>query len=470
MLPPLRVLWLLALLAGAAPVLADENSDLDLLPEGLRREAPNTPEAAPPADPRRRVFVESASTFYRYREHLAVPPPTQPQPPWQERLSLDTRWQWLPSPSFRMIESARLSGFWEDHVTPGSQQSYRLDLRELYASWEAAQGAYVDAGRINLKSGVAVGFNPTDFFKTRAVVDRTTQDLADLRENRLGTAMVRGQGIWAGGSVTLAAAPKLYEPTRIYAADELPSFYPMWDRTNAQQRTLLKANVDVGREFSPELVLYREDDRSKYGLNLTYGLGKAIVLYAEWAGSDRARLAAEAVDYGKRTGTLPASTPVPLPGDNRVRFYQDAALGGSYTTESKVTVYLEYDAHEAGLSKDDWRHWFALGKARKNVPAVTGLLWYLRSYAQDQQEPTARESAVLRASWNEAFVRDLELDAFVQASLSDSSSLVQIAAIYTLSDHWTLAALGLAYSGGPETDRGSLPQQSSLVLKISRYF
>jgi len=54
-----------------------------------------------------------------------------------------------------------------------------------YASWEPLDRTYLDLGRINLKSGVALGFNPTDFFKTRAVVEPLSADPSVLREDRL---------------------------------------------------------------------------------------------------------------------------------------------------------------------------------------------------------------------------------------------------------------------------------------------
>ena len=41
------------------------------------------------------------------------------------------------------------------------------DLREFYFSGSVGQNAYIDIGRVNLKNGVAVGYNPTDYFKKR---------------------------------------------------------------------------------------------------------------------------------------------------------------------------------------------------------------------------------------------------------------------------------------------------------------
>ena len=66
------------------------------------------------------------------------------------------------------------------------------ELREAFISWQPADGTWIDLGRINLKSGVAVGYNPTDFFRTRAVVEPLTADPTVLREDRLGTLMLLG--------------------------------------------------------------------------------------------------------------------------------------------------------------------------------------------------------------------------------------------------------------------------------------
>src|SRR5262249_56082061 len=83
-------------------------------------------------------------------------------------------------------------------------------------------GAYRDGGRINLKSGVAIGFNPTDFFKTRAVVEPLSIDPAVLREDRLGTVMLRGQFVWRHGSVSAAFAPRVASPPPLYTNTTLP--------------------------------------------------------------------------------------------------------------------------------------------------------------------------------------------------------------------------------------------------------
>ncbi len=447
----------------------DENSDLDKIPESVQQaeESPTAP--AQPANPRHREFVENAVSSYSWRR-VVVPPPSSAQPMWQERLSFDAREEWIPTARLHLFYSGRLNVFAQDDIIFPSEQTLRHDFREGYGSWEAFPQNFLDAGRINLKSGVAVGFNPTDFFKTRAVVDRTSQDPSVLRENRLGTLMVRSQSLWDGGSLTLAFAPSLYDEHAIYDSDKLPGFDPMFQRTNARQRFLLKTNVEVSKEFSPEFLLYQENTRTTFGVNLTYGIGNKIVAYAEWAGGDRASLREEAYRFGQETGTLPAIAPRVLPGNRDASFMQDAAVGASYSTETKITVYLEYDYHEAGFSRDDWRNWFAIGEASRNSVPIIGQLWYIRSYALDQQEPLARESAVLRVSWSDAFVSNLELTGLVITNLYDESSLMQVGANLFLSNQWTVGALGLYNAGTERTERGSSTQEGSILLKAIRYF
>jgi hypothetical protein len=416
---------LAGLLAATPAAAADENRDLDLIPDSAQQgPSAGNPSAAPSeaapestvGDARRRIYLENASTAWALRNGLAVPPPGQAPPNWQERLFLDARLESSLDDKLRVTYSGRLNAMAEDDISFPSHGNVRNDLREAFATWEPLPRDYLELGRINLKSGVASGFNPTDFFKTRAVVDRISQDPASLRENRLGSFMLLGQTIREGASLSVAFAPALYAPSPIYP-NVLPSFDPMLDRTNAHDRLLVKGSASLPGDLDPELLLYREGARTRLGANLSRGVGQSTVLYAEWAGGDDASLIDDALAYGRQTGTLPANLPDPLPGGGRKGFQNDLALGGSYATENRITFNLEYHYHEAGFTGDDWRNWFALGTAHPGMLSTTGPLWYIRSYALDQQVPVARQSAFLRADWVDAFVPKLELTGFVDIDL-----------------------------------------------------
>ena len=81
----------------------------------------------------------------------------------------------------------------------------------------------------------------------------------------------------------------------------------------------------------------------------------------------------------------------------------------------------------------------------------------------------AQQSIFVRASWTDAFVRDLELDGIAEISQVDDSALYQATATYFLSNRWTVGALALLNDGSRRSERGSLPEESSLLLKLTRY-
>lgn len=465
-----RVLYasLIASLGVATPflALADENKDLDLLPPGVGSDTPAPASAAPATHGK--YFLEDAFTLFSLRGGLAVPLPPSRAVEWRNRTSLDAVDQWHLFDDLGLSLSNRFSLLAENDYSFPSRQVVRNDFREGYLTWQPLAENYLEAGRINMRNGVALGFNPTDFFKTRGAVDQASADPSALRENRLGTAMLRAQRILSAGSLTLAYAPKFNTPTAV-ATRPQPGISPMFDRTNAAHRLLASASADIA-DLSPQALVYHENGRTAFGLNLSHPIGQSIVAYAEWAGARRRSLIAEAVSYGQKTGTLPASAPVLPPSDFGKAFRSDAALGFSWTSAQKLTLNLEYHYHQAGLSGAQQRRWFAVGQAQRGSLPVTSELWYLRAYASDQQEPWSRQQIFLRADWNDAFISDLELTAIAFINLYDGSSLAQLAAHYFLSRDWTLGAYLGANLGAKRTERGSFAQAGSAILQLQRYF
>lgn len=332
------------------------------------------------------------------------------------------------------------------------------------------EGIYLDLGRINLRSGAALGFNPTDFFKTRAVVEPLSADPSVLREDRLGTLMLDAQYIGHGRALTVAVAPALVRPSAIYTGTNLPSFNPSIDRTNDHSRLLIKGSFSLGSDFSPELLYYREGSQNKCGVNLTHGFGQKVIAYAEWAAGDSTNLIDESLRYGRETGILPANAPGALPDDTKVHLQNDFSAGASYTTSKKVTFNLEYHLHQAGFSRQKWRNWFNIGRGQPATSPIDGELWYMRAYALDQQVPLARQSAFLRADWVDAFIPNLEITGFISTDVYDRSSLIQASVEYYISRSWTIGTQVNANAGSRHSDFGSLPQSVGALVKLARYF
>lgn len=450
-------------------VMADEDQDLDLIPPVQQPAVPSGQQPSPAASPDDRLYVEGAFTQASLRDDLLVPPPPPPPFTRQERILVDARREFQVNPDLNIVLSSRLNLRDQDNLLFPDHEDIVYVLREAYVNWLVSDQTFIDLGRINLKDGIALGYNPTDYFKTRSVTEPLSIDPSSLRDDRLGTVMLQAQHIWDGGSLTAAYAPALRSQTPIYTDQDLPAFNPQFDRTNADDRFLLKASLNVG-DSSPEVLLYREAGLTQLGTNLSVGLGQKVVAYFEWSGGERTDLITEALDYGKATGSIPQAAPSVLPTAGNKTFKSRFSVGASYTTENSITFNLEYHVNQAGFSAGDWNNWFARGQgAAPNSPRANEL-WYIRSYAQDQQEQNTRQSAFLRADWVDAFGLKLELTGFTAVDLNDGSGIAQIGADWYVSNRWTLGGLVVATYGSRRSDFGSLSTDRSVLLSVTRYF
>jgi hypothetical protein len=454
-------------LAGAA-VAADENKDLDLIPKSSSS-TPREEAASPATRGNQRVFLENALTLTTPRADLLVPSPPPLPPSWDERLFADARLEYPLAPNALVVYSGRLNLVLQDDLGFPNRGNVNHDLRELYASVEPWARAYLDAGRINVKSGVALGFNPTDYFKARAVIDPLTADPSALREDRLGTLMLRAQRVGETGSVSAVYAPRVTDPSPV-GQDPYRGFNPLFGRTNGTNRWLVKASQRLSDELSPEALAYHDGSQWKFGANVTTSVGQSTVAYLEWSGGRRLGIIDEALAFGRETGTIPPLAPSVITQGGEEHFQSQVAVGASYTTESKITFNLEYHYNQAGFSRSDWDRWFALGEGQPESSPIARELWYIRSYANDRQEPLQRHGLFVRMDWVDFMVPKLELTGFVLADARDGSTLLQLEADYARTDLWTFGVLAGGTTGGRRSNFGSLPRGNSILLKAVRYF
>jgi len=232
----------------------------------------------------------------------------------------------------------------------------------------------------------------------------------------------------------------------------------------------VKGSINVAADFSPEMLVYHEGDRTRFGLNFTRGIGQNVVVYAEWAGGAEPSVVDDALAYGRDTRVLPVGVPSVLPDDSAATFREDLSVGGSLSTKPKLTLNVEYHFHQAGFDKRDWDRWFMVGEGATSASLPARELWFIRSFALDRQDPLTRHSLFARADWVAAFIRHLELTGFVNMDLYDGSSLAQLTADYFASSKWTVGFQASVNVGGAGSEFGSLPQRGSMLVKLARYF
>lgn len=457
-----RVLLLLAL-AWSGMAVAQEDGDLALIPPDSQ-----SPPKVGESRSGQIIYLENAFTAVSLRDDLPVAAPRSYD--WQERLLLDARENWELGRTARLSFSDRLNVRDESDLSFPDRESVVNDFREAYMEWRLADQNYLAFGRVNLKSGIALGYNPTDYFKARTVSEPLSADPTILREDRLGTVMLRFQHISSGGSVTLAFAPRLRQRSPIYSNVELPSFDPMLGRTNSDNRFLFKGGLDLPRYMSPEVLIYHDSHGTRVGLNLSMALGRNVVAYAEESVARRPDLIAEALDFGRATGALPANVPDEPPPSSGKSLKNELSVGASYTASNRITWNLEYHLNQGGFTSQEWNRWFAIGSSPASSPAIANELWYIRGYAVDQQEQSTEQAAFLRADWTDAFGLKLELSGFANVDLRDGSGQAQGEAEYYLANAWTIAFLAAGNFGSRRSDFGSLAAGYSALLSLRRYF
>ncbi len=410
----------LAFSAMAAEPPEAPNDELDALT--LADQAPDAPAAAQ----RWRAYLEGAG----FSRRLGADPDAKAA----GRASLDARFDGTLTPGLRLVLSDRLD-LMRDNADPAIDSVNTV--REAYLSWSVSDSQTLDLGRVNVRHGAAMGYNPTDWFKTGALRGVVSPDPAALRENRQGTVVLQGQQLWPAGGLTLSLSPRL---ERVRDDD---TFAFDAGATNARNRWLLAGSLKIAEGWTPEVLLHGAEGSSpQLGFNLSTLAGDAVVVYGEATFGKGPSL----VDQALQTG-------------GRDRMQRRASLGLTYTTPFNLSLTVEAQYASAAPDRSQWN-------ALPSIAAAAPL--QLLSVAGDLQDLPARRGAFVYATWKDAFVRRLDLSAFVRQEL-ETDSREQWLELRHRWDRFDLAAQVLVHSGDAGSVYRSIPQRRSLELSLRYY-
>jgi len=246
---------------------------------------------------------------------------------WQSRLALDSRFsQASDDGSVYLRWNARIDRFDSGIAAGADNGGTVMSWKELYGGYRWNDSWLTEFGRINQKNGVARGFNPTDFFATAAVRAQISQQPAVLREQRLGSLMLRQQWLGDAQSLTFLFSPKLSS-----MADDA-ALAPDWARTNSSDRWQLSAEQQLWQGWTLGVLAYQAQQQARqYGLNLSGALNERWLYHFEAA-----------------HGNLPR-WPAGDNGSHRI------ATGISYSLTVPLTLTLEWQYDEAALSQQAWQ-------------------------------------------------------------------------------------------------------------------
>ncbi|MDD2883366.1 MAG: hypothetical protein PHQ58_23395 [Rhodoferax sp.] len=404
---------------GALPAIAAD-AELDAL------NLESAPEVAPATSANTKLFFEGAlgDASQRYL----------PDSRNMGRASVDLYYQGRLTPGVRGVLSDRLDYF--EPTLAGSDAAVN-SLREAYLSWQPDGGNSIfELGRINLRYGPSYGYNPTDFFRDASLRVLTTADPFALRENRLGTVMLRGQYMWSDNAVSMALAPKLADTASANG----------WNldlgATNNRDRAVVMLSTQFSKNVSGQTLLYKQTGQSTtIGFNMAALLSDAATAHLEFT-----------------RGSEPSLIDRTLGATNATRTRNRFSGGATYTTLGKLSVTAEYQYNGFALSQADWS---ALGSA----PATQ--LAYL-SEALRLQELAARQSYLIYVTQKSFGHKDLDLTAYLRLNPGDDSKLFWL----ELRRHWPNFDLSFQLQqniGNANSEFGLLPDRR-VVQVLGTYY
>jgi len=371
----------------------------------------------------------------------------------EQRLSFDLRYDDGIGRTGRAVFADRIDVDWTEH--PRQTQPINT-LKQAYLSWQPRADLVFDAGRINARQGVALGYNPTDFFRAGALRAIESLDPDSLRDNRQGSVMLRSQALWDTGALTALYSPRLEgrPSTAPFSAD--------WGATNPEGRYLLALSQRLAPGVNPQWLLFGADGGSpQFGLNLTRVEGSATVVYVEASAGHAASLWTQALETPAATLAPSLPLPPPLPPSLRVpaSLQARAATGITYSAANKLSVSLEYEFDGGGLSRADW------SQARNGNPLAYARY---REFVESQQELPTQHELFAYASWQDVIVQHLDLAAFVRVDLIDHSRLPWTELRY----HWPHVDAALRwqdYQGAVTSDFGASTSRQTWQLVVDYY-
>ena len=392
-------------------------------------------EAAPPATEQTkpaqaRVYGQVAAGVAENRYGQGRERPT--------RVSLDAHYATRLTPAWKALISDRID---QIHPTARGADSVINTLREAYATWQdSAQELTFDVGRVNLRTGPAYGFNPTDFFRAGSVRASVSTDPIALRDSRMGTVAVRAQKLWLGGSAAAVFAPKLgNQRSNSGLSLDLGS-------TNDARRGMLTVSQQFSNGFEAQWLAYKSAGKAvQWGASATYLVTDAAVAFVEGSTGRERPIASRAWAGGagpeQRTNRFAGGFTLSLPG--------------------AMSVTTEVQHNGAALDSKSWGQAFGLGGAER-------LGAYLLS--ADQAQDLAARKAVLLYLTKKGFVfSQVDATFLIRMNTQDRSKLTWLE-LRTALTQFEFALQLQQNDGGASSEYGLIPTRRSAQAVLTYRF
>jgi hypothetical protein len=318
-------------------------------------------------------------------------------------------------------------------------------LQELFLTARIYDTLIIDVGRENIISGVAYGWNPTDFMISASI--SSSPDVRTIREQRLGAYLVKSSLFFDFGQVSALYAPKL---------DDID--------TNKEARQLYKISTRPFDKLNLEF-LYFKEKRDSAGSNMEFTLTDNLILQFE--GSATKGSSIRTVESGQYSGDIYYSFDE---RDNKI--YYKAVSGLNYTFSDMHNMIIEFYYNGEGYSKKEWEKYFSMLEYSNTHYVSHGVPYsnYI-SAASLMFQPTrmSRYYLFLRLSKQNIFLDNLDYAFFSYVNLYDGSAFLNLCPEYSFLDHLKTGIIYSYYIGKRKSEFGLSQNLYTALWYLSVY-
>lgn len=329
------------------------------------------------------------------------------------------------------------------------ETNIKNSVDDAYLDMEFGKGFFIYVGKKNVRHGVGLGSNPTDFLGEGKEVDRTKRE-EERRLEREGNYLIGIDTFYE--NITLST---------IFA----PSISGLHQK---RDRFLLKADISVESINTDMSLHYFNASIPGIGFNISSTISNELVLYTETAfrwGSDR-----KAVKLIQEN--IPDIYEISDCDDNH-RVFPHVVIGGHYTFEDKTNIICEYIYNGSGYNDKEWDNLMEFIKYSYNG--------YKSGFFRELMELNLLQANSLmtfgKLRRNYIFTRISNPDIFGKIdgasvfliNLDDGSLLINPSLDYGVSKNTTIGFSGFIFSGKSDTEFGMTHWKGEIAM-IYKYF
>jgi hypothetical protein len=336
-------------------------------------------------------------------------------------------------------------------------------LQELFLTARIFDTLIIDAGRENIISGVAYGWNPTDYMLGASI--SANPDPRALREQRLGAYLVKASMFFDFGQITALYSPKIANIN-----------------TNTSERQLYKISGRPFDNLTLELLFFNGvasqnygKKRNSLGSNIEFMLTDDLILHFEGSatkGSDVHNIEVTKFPGYYRYDFI----------ERKDKIYAKTVLGINYSLPDLHNVILEFFYNGEGYSRKEWDNYYSMleySVQRYNsnaykVPSGSGFnpyyLYLNIANSMTQISRMSRYYLFIMLSKQNIFINNLEYRLFSSINLYDKSSLLNLNAEYSFLNYFKTGVIYSYYFGKEKSEFGLSHELYSIMGYISAYF